>query len=283
MGEAARTANLISPATLRSELAGSTDTARVVLLDVRQATTADRADQEAYLQGHLPGAIFVDLDADLAGVSSGRNGRRPLPAPEDFQKTVRRWGIDADTPVVVYGGTRSSAPARAWWLLRWAGVESVRLLDGGLDGWVEHHGELHTGIAEAVRPESAFEIRPGVLPVVEVHDVPDFAARGLLLDARPAAKFSHPTDPGAGHIPGAHSAPVGEMFDAAGYLKAEPELREIFTRLGVGAASEPAAYCGTGVSAALEVFVLSLLDIRARLYVGSTSEWSADPSRILTR
>ncbi len=285
MGKPARDANLISPANLRSELSrGSAD---LVVLDVRQtspgSTAGDAADLRAYLDGHIPDAVFVDIDADLAGVSTGSNGKRPLPGAERFQKAIRRWGIDVATPVVVYGATRSAAPARAWWLLRWAGLPSVRLLDGGLDGWVAHGGLLQTGEPVSQRPESEFVIQPGGLPVVEVDAVRAFAGRGLLLDARPAAKFSHPTDPSAGHIASAQSAPVGESFNAAGYLRSDEELRQQFARIGVGPASEPAAYCGSGVAAALEVFLLTLLDVRAHLYVGSTSEWTADPSRVLER
>lgn len=277
MGNQARTAHLIAPAELvavRPE---------VVVLDVRQATATDSPDPAAYLAGHIPDASFVDLDADLAGVSTGTNGRRPLPGPEEFQKSVRRWGIDTDTPVVVYGATRSPAPARAWWLLRWAGVQSVRLLDGGWEGWLDHGGDLQTGEPADTRSESEFVIKPGNLPVVTIAAVPDFAARGLLLDARPAAKFSHPTDTGAGHIPGAHSLPVTGFFDEAGYLLPDATLRERLAGAGVGAGDEPAAYCGTGVAAALEVFVLALLGVRAHLYVGSASEWTADPARVLQR
>lgn len=279
MSDTARAANLISPPRLRGELSGVPD---VVVLDVRQSATADAADQQAYLDGHIPGAVFADLDADLAGPSTGGNGKRPLPGVEEFQKTVRRWGIDVTTPVVVYGSARAAAPARAWWLLRWAGVQSVRLLDGGLDGWLDNGGDVRSG-ESSLPPESDFEIKPGGLPVVLVDEVPAFAGRGLLFDARPAAKFSHPSDPAAGHIPGARSAPVAESFDAAGYVLPDDELRARFTKLGVGTDSEPAAYCGTGVAAALEVFILNLLDIRARLYVGSASEWTADPARLLER
>jgi thiosulfate/3-mercaptopyruvate sulfurtransferase len=277
MSEAARSAHLVDPDELRGQLAREPQTA---VLDVRHVMPADRGDRHAYLAGHLPGAVFVDVDADLAGVSTGRNGNRPLPIPGDFEKTVRRWGIDIDTPVVVYGSARSPAPARAWWLLRWAGVRSVRLLDGGLEGW---GGALATGESEVPRAETEFAIRPGGLPVVEVGDVPSFANRGLLLDARTAAKFSHPTDAAAGHIPGARSAPVGELFDASGFLLPDHKLRERFAELGINTGVEPAAYCGTGVAAALEVFVLSALGVRARLFVGSASEWTSDPARVLVR
>lgn len=277
MSEAARSAHLIGPAELPEWLRRRPET---VVLDVRHAMPADHADKAAYLAGHLPNALFVDVDADLAGPSTGRNGKRPLPGAAEFEKTVRSWGIEADTPVVVYGSARSPAPARAWWLLRWAGVDSVRLLDGGLDGW---SGAQETGEPDGVRPETDFVIRPGGLPVVEIGDVPSFAERGLLFDARPAAKFTHPTDVGAGHIPGARSAPVAEFFDAAGFLLPDAELRHRINGLGIPAGAEPAAYCGTGVAAALEVFVLAVLGVRARLYVGSASEWAADPARVLVR
>jgi thiosulfate/3-mercaptopyruvate sulfurtransferase len=277
MPEAARSAHLIGPAELQQWLARRPET---VVLDVRHVMPADHSDRAAYRAAHLPGAQFVDVDADLAGPNTGRNGKRPLPGAAEFEKTVRGWGIDSGTPVVVYGSARSPAPARAWWLLRWAGVESVRLLDGGLDGWT---GELESGEPDDARPESEFVIHPGGLPVVEIGDVPSLAEHGLLFDARPAAKFSHPTEPGAGHIPGARSAPVTEFFDAAGFLLPDDQLRERAGGLGIPADAEPAAYCGTGVAAALEVFVLAVLGVRARLYVGSASEWSADPTRALVR
>lgn len=276
MSEAARSAHLIGPAELQAWLGERTD---IVLLDVRHVMPADHADHDSYLAGHLPGALFVDVDADLAGVGTGRNGKRPLPGAAEFEKTVRRWGVEVDTPVVVYGSARSPAPARAWWLLKWAGVESVRLLDGGFEGWA---GEIAAG-EDDNRRDSDFVIRPGGLPVVEVGDVPSFADRGLLLDARPAIKFSHPTDAGAGHIPGARSAPVADFFDTAGFLRPDDELRKRFAAIGISAGAEPAAYCSTGVSASLEVFVLSVLGVRARLYAGSASEWTADPSRVLVR
>lgn len=277
MSEAARSAHLIGPAELTAWLTRRPET---VVLDVRHAMPADHADRAAYLSAHLPGAQFVDVDADLAGPSTGRNGKRPLPGAAEFEKTLRRWGIDTGTPVVIYGSARSPAPARAWWLLRWAGVDSVRLLDGGIDGWT---GALESGEPGDVRPESDFAIRPGGLPVVEIGEVPSFAERGLLFDARPAAKFTHPTDAGAGHIPGARSAPVAEFFDAAGFLLPDEQLRDRVAGLGIPTGAEPAAYCGTGVAAALEVFVLAVLGVRARLYVGSASEWAADPARSIVR
>lgn len=279
MSAQVRSTTVVSPASLLAELADENTT--VVVLDVRQA--GDRPDADAYRAGHIPGATFVDLDADLAGISDGSNGGRPLPAPEVFEKTVRRWGIGHDTPVVVYGATRTPAPGRAWWLLRWAGVNSVRLLDGGLDGWVAHGGSLQSGDAGIDSTESDFVIGPGELPVIEAADVQAYAHRNALLDARAAAKFSNPSDSSAGHIPGARSVPAVELYDENGYLLPDDELRGLLTDKGVDLSGEPAAYCGTGVAAALEVLVLSLLGIRTHLFVGSMSEWSADPSRPLQR
>ena len=278
MSDSARTANLISPVDLRAALAAGQD---VVLLDVRHNPVTDTADAQAFRAGHLPGAQFVGVDEALAGTSTGVNGARPLPEPDGLEKRIRGWGLYTGTPVVVYGATRSPAPARAWWVLRWAGVESVRLLDGGLDGWTRHGGVLST--AETACPETGFVIRSGGLPVIEASEVPDVAARGELLDARPATKFAGSADPGVGHIPGARNVPLTELFDAAGYLKDEAELRAVFGIRGIAGGSSPATYCGSGVAAALEVLALALLDIPARLYVGSLSEWTADPARRLDR
>lgn len=274
-----RRAHLIAPAELRTEL--EHNPSAFALLDVR--LTADRPDLAAYLAGHLPAAVFVDLDADLAGVSDGTNGQRPLPAPDALEKTLRRWGIDRDTPVVVYGAARSPAPARAWWLLRWAGVSSVRLLDGGFEGWVAGGGPIASGEPETDRPETDFAVQSGGLPVVHTDDVLDLAHRGLLLDARPAAKYSHATDESAVHIPGARSVPAAAAFGDDGHLKSDGELRKLFGNNDFSTDDEPATYCGTGVAAALDVLILALLGVRARLYVGSMSEWTADPSRPVER
>lgn len=266
MGEDPRRTYVVSPTALRAELSDAVS--ETVLLDVR--LTADRPDLPAYLAGHLPGALFVDVDTDLSGVGDGATGQRPLPAPEVVEKTLRRWGIDDNTRVVVYGSAKSPAPARAWWVLRWAGVRSVRFLDGGVQGWVDSGGVLDSGPAESRGPETDFTVATGALATVDVSEV---AGVPVLLDTRPAAKFT------AGHIPGARNTPIADVFDDAGYLKPDDELRLLF----VDSASEPVTYCGSGVAAALGVLVYELLGIRARLYVGSMSEWTADPSRPVER
>ncbi|MFD3413212.1 sulfurtransferase [Streptomyces cyaneofuscatus] len=247
-----------------------------VLLDVRWQLGGPhgRPDYEA---GHLPGAVFVDLDTELAG-SAGSGGRHPLPDPEAFGAVMRRAGVGQDTPVVVYDGGQGWAAARAWWLLRWTGHADVRVLDGGLTAWT---GDLATGIPNPA--EGDFRPKPGALPTLDADGAAALARTGLLLDARAAERYRgdvEPIDRVGGHIPGAVSAPTTQNVAEDGrYLPAE-RLAERFTGLGAGKSGEAVGvYCGSGVSGAHEVLALEIAGIRAALYPGSWSEWSADPAR----
>ncbi|MET9095375.1 sulfurtransferase [Streptomyces cyaneofuscatus] len=247
-----------------------------VLLDVRWQLGGPhgRPDYEA---GHLPGAVFVDLDTELAG-PAGSGGRHPLPDPEAFGAVMRRAGVGQDTPVVVYDGGQGWAAARAWWLLRWTGHPDVRVLDGGLAAWT---GDLSTGIPDPA--EGDFRPKPGALPTLDADAAAALARTGLLLDARAAERYRgdvEPIDRVGGHIPGAVSAPTTQNVAEDGrYLPAE-RLAERFTALGAGKSGEAVGvYCGSGVSGAHEVLALEIAGIRAALYPGSWSEWSADPAR----
>ncbi|MER6194986.1 sulfurtransferase [Streptomyces cyaneofuscatus] len=247
-----------------------------VLLDVRWQLGGPhgRPDYEA---GHLPGAVFVDLDTELAG-PAGSGGRHPLPDPEAFGAVMRRAGVGQDTPVVVYDGGQGWAAARAWWLLRWTGHPDVRVLDGGLAAWT---GDLSTGIPDPA--EGDFRPKPGALPTLDADAAAALARTGLLLDARAAERYRgdvEPIDRVGGHIPGAVSAPTTQNVAEDGrYLPAE-RLAERFTGLGAGKSGEAVGvYCGSGVSGAHEVLALEIAGIRAALYPGSWSEWSADPAR----
>jgi thiosulfate/3-mercaptopyruvate sulfurtransferase len=279
----ARTENVISVEEVAGLLSNTEIVPAVILLDARQGA-GEGPDREAYRKAHIPGALFADLDRDLAGASNGKNGKRPLPGAEDFQKSVRGWGIGPDSQIVIYGAARTGATARAWWLLKWAGLPSVRILDGGIEAWVAA-GRPVSSAEEPLPAPGTFTIKPGQLRSVDVTEVPALAERGILLDARAAAKFSATSgDPGAGHIPGAVSAPASDAFDADGKLKSDSWLRERYREYGVAAdGAETGAYCGTGGAAALEVFVLATLGIKSALYVGSWSEWTADPSRPVAR
>jgi thiosulfate/3-mercaptopyruvate sulfurtransferase len=165
--------------------------------------------------------------------------------------------------------------ARAWWLLRWGGVESVLLLDGGLGAWRAAGGELASG-PEPAEPGDV-ELSPGHMPTVLIGTVAEVPKSGLLLDARAAERFRgevEPVDPKAGHIPGAVSAPTTENLTADGRFRPDRELEERFARLGAHHAATVAVYCGSGVTAAHEIVALSLAGIQAALYPGSWSEWS---------
>jgi thiosulfate/3-mercaptopyruvate sulfurtransferase len=236
-----------------------------------------------YEKGHIPGAVFVDLDKELAG-APGSRGRHPLPARESFQAAMRAAGVRDERPVVVYDGGSSMSAARAWWLLRYYGHGEVAVLDGGLAAWAAAGYPL---TSEPVPAEPGdFTARPGAMSVLTAEDAAGVAARGALLDARAPERFTgerEPIDPVAGHIPGAVNVPAAKTIDTSGRLLKRRELRQIFERAGVGPGVQVGAYCGSGVVAAHEVLALELAGYEAALYPGSWSEWIADPQRPIAR
>lgn len=248
------------------------------ILDVRWQL-ATGADHRAYLEGHLPGAVFVDLDRQLADPPSHR-GRHPVPDAERFAAEMRALGICGGRPVVVYDAGPSTAAARAWWLLRYFGHPEVAVLNGGLAGWLGSARQVQTG--EVSAPPGDFVARPGGMPVIDAGQAGELARAGVLLDARARERFEgvlEPVDAVAGHIPGARNRPTTENIDAAGRFLDGGELRRAFERLGVRDGVAVGAYCGSGVTAAHEVLALDLAGYAAALYPGSWSEWIADPGR----
>jgi len=253
---------------------------RPVLLDVRWAL-GDPHGREHYLAGHLPGAVFVDLDAELADPPSAAAGRHPLPSVPRLQSAARRWGVSAGDAVVVYDASGGTAAARAWWLLRWGGLADVRILDGGLAAWQRAGGALEPG--DVVPEPGDVALTGGGMPVLG----PDEAAAlprdgGVLLDARAGERYRgevEPIDPRAGHVPGAVSAPTTENLAADGTFLRASVLVERFAGLGVAPGTTVGVYCGSGVTAAHEVAALAVAGIDAALWPGSWSQWSADPDR----
>ncbi|MGH3349434.1 MAG: sulfurtransferase [Nocardioides sp.] len=243
-----------------------------VLLDVRWQLGGPPG-HESYLEGHVPGAVYVDLDTELAGHGEPTDGRHPLPALEDLQAAARRWGICEGDTVVAYDAVGDTAAARAWWLLRWAGIADVRLLDGALGAWTEAGHPLVTD--DVVPTPGTVTLTPGHLPVLPFEQVG--AYEGVLLDARAGERYRgevEPIDPKAGHIPGATSAPTGDNLAADGRFLPVEELRARFAALGVEAGSPAAAYCGSGVTAAHQVAALAVAGHDAALFPGSWSQWS---------
>nr|WP_202471119.1 sulfurtransferase [Streptomyces sp. SID8377] len=250
-----------------------------VILDVRYERGGPSG-REAYEAGHIAGAVYVDLEADLAG-PPGPAGRHPLPDTTVFEDAMRRAGVRRDSRVVVHDGGQGWAAARAWWILRWAGHGEVRVLDGGLPAWTATGGELTT---RGAAPEPGdFEAAPDSLPVLSADDAAALARTGVLLDARAAERYRgevEPLDPVGGHIPGAVSAPTAGNVTADGTFRPTRELARRFAALGVTeGGGRVGVYCGSGVSAAQQVLALAVAGIDAALYVGSWSEWSADPAR----
>jgi thiosulfate/3-mercaptopyruvate sulfurtransferase len=273
---------LVDAASLAGELAAAEPP---VLLDVRWRLGGPPG-IESYRAGHLPGAVYLDLDRDLAG-PPGAGGRHPLPAAADFEAAMRRAGVRRRSSVVAYDDGDSTVAARAWWTLRYFGHERVRVLDGGFRGWAAAGFPVTAELPETAElPDTAeppdFTARPGQMPVLDAAGAAELAGSGRLLDARAAERYrgeTEPVDAVAGHIPGAVSAPTAGNVTADGRFASPERLRERFAALGVQAGVEVGAYCGSGVTAAHEVLALRLAGIPAALYVGSWSGWIADPDR----
>ncbi|GAA2059770.1 sulfurtransferase [Williamsia deligens] len=249
-----------------------------VVLDVRWRLGDDRG-RDRHREGHIPGAVYVDLDTELAGPPDPAAGRHPLPDIASLQAAARRWGIRDDSTVVAYDDNANQAAARAWWLLRWAGLDDVLLLDGGLPAWQEAGHDIRAG-DEAASSVGTVTLEPGHLPTLGIDEVGAF--RGTLLDARAGERYrgeAEPVDPRAGHIPGAISAPTAENVDGTGRFLSASDLRARFATVGVDPATPTAVYCGSGVTAAHQIAALAIAGIDATLYPGSWSQWSSDPDR----
>jgi len=270
---------LVTAADLRAELAQPSPP---VVVDVQWVLTGAQGPggRERYAAEHLPGATHVDLDAELAG-PPGAEGRHPLPDPAVVEAALRRAGVDPDSRVVVYDQGPSFAAARAWWVLRWAGLQEVRVLDGGMAAWVADGGPTTSQVPQP--RAGGFTARPGALPVLDAQGAAQVARAGTLVDARAPERFSgatEPIDPVAGHIPGAVNAPTtGNALPDGRFLQPD-ELRKRFWALGVRADDgDVGVYCGSGVTAAHALLAMHEAGIDAALYVGSWSEWVTDPSR----
>lgn len=231
-----------------------------------------------YLEAHIPGAVYVDLTTELATVGDPGDGVAPMPSVATLQAAARRWGLNRGDRVVVYDNASGIVAGRALWLLRHAGVDGVRLLDGGLADWQAQGFAVESGDVEPV--PGSIELAYGGIEILTRDDVGAFAQNGLLLDARAPQKYTgedEPLEPRAGHIPGAVSAPAGANLGAEGRYRSLEDLAKHYEGLGVTKGRPVGVYCGGGISCSADFIVLSELGYDVAVYPGSWSEYSAHP------
>lgn len=258
-----------------------------LVLDVRYNLTDPNAGEQAYLNGHIPGAQFLDQGKQLAGQTTGKNGRHPLPDANTLMQHLRQLGLTPNSKVVVYDHNDGSFAARAWWLLRWLGCSQVRILNGGLQAWQDAGGPLQT--SQSVSPLSDVQTSGDMktaMPTVSTADIlsQEPTDGRLLIDARTAERYRgemEPMDPVAGHIDGALNRPMANNLQPDGRFKPASQLHDEFTSLlGHHSADQVVHYCGSGLTACHNVFAMELAGLGgSALYPGSWSEWCSDPNR----
>jgi len=223
---------------------------------------------------HVFGAVHAQIRDVFAAPPTPVTGNLPLPDIDALQKTLSNWGVNAGTEVVVYGPTPALA-ARGWWVLKWAGVPKVRLLDGGLNAWIAAGGPVAQGDARP-RPSATnpIQLKPAHMPQITVEDVEQLGSSTILIDARDEPSFL------AGHIPDAKHLPAADQWMPSKRLRPVREIVAAYANAGVGPESDVVVYCGGGVLSALEVLTLSATGCKPRLYVGSWSEWNKSPTRL---
>jgi thiosulfate/3-mercaptopyruvate sulfurtransferase len=273
---------LVSTDWLAGEL-GSSSSQPLRVVDVRWYLDPARRGRDAWRAGHIPGAVFLDIDEDLSAPGGGRGrpaGRHPWPDAAQVARVMGRAGIGAGTRVVAYDDASGSIAARLWYTLRAYGHDEVAVLDGGIVKWQAEGRPLSTEEPRVAPAEFVPRARPGF--VVGKDEMVKEHERRLVLDARALERYrgeKEPVDPRAGHIPRAKSAAwSGNVTsDAVPVFRPVQELRERYEALGAGR-EEPVVYCGSGVTACHDLLALHVAGLRGALYAGSWSEWSSDAS-----
>jgi thiosulfate/3-mercaptopyruvate sulfurtransferase len=255
----------------------------LLVLDCSFELTDPQAGQRAYEGGHIPGARYVHLDKVLSAEKTGRNGRHPLPSRETFAETMAKVGLDADTQVVAYDNAGGMYAARLWWMLLWAGHQTVAVLDGGIAAW-EAAGHALSTDTPAALPKGSFSLKPSLVFTVTYEEVKANIAQQdrMLLDARAPDRFrgeNETMDPIGGHIPGARNRLFKDNLGPDGRFKSPAQLRQEFDAIIEGrSAAQLINQCGSGVTACHNLLAMEVAGLRgAALYPGSWSEWSAQP------
>jgi thiosulfate/3-mercaptopyruvate sulfurtransferase len=255
------------------------DGAPVSLLAVRNAGAA--ALPGFANQPRIPGAVDIDLPSELAAPGGGAAGSRPLPAIADLERNARRWGLRHDRPVVLYDHDRCLVAARGWWVLRWAGLKDVRLLNGGFASW--QAALLPQATTPGAPEPSTISLGAGHMKVLDADAAAALARQGVLLDTRIRGNYICGAvaagEPPRGHIPGSISAPAADALTEAGAYLDNATLGHLYAALGVDNARPVGVSCGAGISAAHTVAALAAIGIDAAMFPGSWSAWSADPDR----
>lgn len=286
---------LISAEALGHLLADSPN--RVRVFDVRHDLVDHAAGRRAYDAGHIPGAIHIDHETELAAAKTGKNGRHPLPQPDVFAAHMATLGVTPDTHVVAYDASGGMYAAHLWWMLNWIGHRNVQVLDGGWQAWVAAGLTQQTETPAdqsltqptekaAAQPASTTAFGTGTMGAVDADAVlanlqkPAFT----VLDARAAPRYRgevEPMDPVAGHIPGALNRPNTGNLGEDGRFKPADTLREEYMALLNGVPAEQVVHqCGSGITATHNLLAMEVAGLSgSRLYPGSWSEWVSDPSR----
>ncbi|MEJ2631845.1 MAG: sulfurtransferase [Acidihalobacter sp.] len=271
---------LVSPA----ELAARIDEPEILVVDCRFDLAHPRIGLQAYAEGHLPRAVYADLEADLSAEPGPLDGRHPLPDPDELARKLGGWGIGDGTQVVAYDDAGGAWAGRLWWLLRWLGHERVAVLDGGVPAWIAEGYALSR--EEAARSPRSFTPSPDSAMMIDVATLAQELERGAcrLVDVRAAARFrgeQEPIDPVAGHVPGAVNRPFAENLDPSGRFLPAVQLAGALQELCAGLAPERVvAMCGSGVTACHLLLAMAHAGLPVgRLYPGSWSEWIRDPRR----
>lgn len=249
------------------------------IIDARFYLAEPEKGEAAYLEAHIPGAVYAHLDRDLSGPTTGTNGRHPMPAIEQMVDRFSKWGIDEDVQVVVYDDAGGQIAARLWWMLRYLGHHAVAVLDGGLPAF---DGELRAGREERTPRTFTPQVRDRMR--IDVAALAQERGERLLVDARAGERFrgeAEPLDPVAGHIPGAKNLPCSSNLATDGRFAAAGELRARFDAvMGNRDVGDVVSYCGSGVTACHNLLAMEIAGLHgAVLYPGSWSEWCADDGR----
>ena len=259
---------------------------QTVVIDCRFDLADPGAGRRAYEQAHIPGAVYLDLDADLAGPVTAQTGRHPLPDPQDLADKLGRLGVSRAHEVIVYDDSHGGIAARAWWTIRWLGHESVRLLDGGFARWKALRLPVEAGTVRRASLEFETSLREGLVVTTAELESADAgpAIRRTLLDARDAARFrgeEEPIDPVAGHVPGARNVPFGNFVrDDGTWLPLAERAARLSEALGGDRDADWSVMCGSGVTAChLAITGLEAGLREPRVYIGSWSEWIRDSGR----